>query len=135
MIIKRAFLLMGVVVLSAACAKKVTFPGSPVVPAAEARAKLESDDNGNTRISLRIKHLAQAKKLHPPQATYVVWLQTPDGRVVNLGQLSIGDNLAGELETVSPFREFRLFVSAEPGPEIWVPSGQTVLATEILRAR
>lgn len=121
-------------VLVAGCATKVPFVRSQFVPAAEAQAKVNHDDNGNAQIDLKVRHLARPENLTPPKSTYVVWAETPGGRVVNLGQLVVDDDLDGRFRTVTPLQEFRLLITAEDIPMAREPSQQIVLRTAMFRA-
>ncbi|MFH0778505.1 MAG: hypothetical protein V2A71_07730 [Candidatus Eisenbacteria bacterium] len=117
------------------CAKTVTFPVSVVVPAAQAKAKVGLDKNGNALVELTVNHLAPPQNLNPPRSVYVVWIHTPDNRVINLGQLRVGGKLKGAIRGITPFKEFRLVVTAEDDPMAAYPGQQTVLSTGALRAK
>ena len=119
---------------SAACASKVVFPISPTVPAADARAKVALDDNGNTKISLTVKHLAAPERLFPPRSVYVVWIQPPDDAETNLGALRPDEDLEGQIVGVTPYTRFRVLITAEDEPTVRSPSSQIVLATETIDA-
>ena len=118
-----------------ACASKVIFPVSPTVPAADARAKVELDDNGNAQISLTVAHLATPDRLFPPRSVYVVWIQPPDEDETNLGQLRLDGDLRGRIVGITPFTRFRVIVTAEDEPTVRFPGSQIVLATEQIEAR
>ncbi len=119
----------------AGCAKTVKFPGSAVVPAAQAVAKVGMDKNENVHIDLRVNHLARPQSLVPPRYTYVVWLQTPDNRIVNFGLLKVGGNLKGRITGITTLREFRIIVSAEDDPTATLPGSQVVLTTQAFRVK
>jgi hypothetical protein len=119
---------------SAACANKLVFPASPTVPAADARAKIELDDNGNTQVSLTVKHLAAPERLFPPRSVYVVWIQPPDETGTNLGALRPDDDLKGRIVGITPFTRFRVVITAEDDALVRTPGSQIVLATETIDA-
>ncbi len=118
----------------AACASKVVFPVSPTVPAADARAKIQLDDNGNAQVSLTVEHLALPERLFPPRAVYVVWIQPPDQEGINLGQLRLDDDLKAKIVGITPFTRFRVLITAEDEPTVRSPGSQLVLATEQIEA-
>ena len=118
----------------AACAHKVVFPTSPTVPAADARAKVELDDNGNAQISLTVNHLATPDRLFPPRSVYVVWIQPPDEDGSNLGQLRLDENLKGRIVGITPFTRFRVVITAEDEATVRFPGSQVVLATDTIEA-
>lgn len=119
--------------LAAACNRKIAFNNSAVVPAAEGYVKVKKDKNGNNAISVEVRNLAEPKRLATPQNVYVVWVETPEG-VKNIGQLKTGSGLLSktlkaELETVTPYKPTRLFITAENDAGIQYPGSQVVLTT------
>jgi len=111
------------------CAQTVAFRGSPGAPAALGEAKVSTDDNGNAVVKVEIEHLAPPENLSPPKMLYVVWAQTANGRYVNLGQMTVGQNRVGQFNGVTPLKEFRLVVTAEDIPATITPSKQEILTT------
>jgi hypothetical protein len=64
---------------------------------------------------------------------YVVWIQ-PNGRPAeNKGQLNVSKNLDGEFKTVSPYKKFDIFVTAEDAGNVTSPTGQEVLRNTVNR--
>ncbi|MCX5800129.1 MAG: hypothetical protein NTX17_01895 [Candidatus Eisenbacteria bacterium] len=129
----RKFITLAVLACCAAgvtqCAKTITFPVSVLVPAAQAKAQISLDKNGNTQIDLKVNYLAPPQNLTPPKATYILWLQTPDNQIVGLGQLTVGSDRKGEVKGVTQLKEFRLFVTAEDDPAAASPGQQVILTT------
>jgi len=113
------------------CAQTVAFRGSPDVPAALGEAKVSKDKNGNTVIKIEVDHLAPPQNLAPSKELYVVWAQAPQGRIINLGQMTVGPNRVGKFEGVTPLREFRLVVTAEDLAAVATPSKQEILTTQV----
>lgn len=112
------------------CAKKTAIDISSTVPAAEAELKTSQDNNGNTVVDLKVKHLAPPQNLQPTRSMYVAWVETPDGKMVNAGRLTLNDNLEGAVRVVTPYPRFRVIVSAENDPLAAGPSYHRVLETE-----
>jgi hypothetical protein len=106
--------------------RKVSMVPASSVPAANGTVDLGTDNNGNTQVDLKVKHLAKPQNLTPPRSTYVVWIQARDGRPENKGQLHVGDNLEGEFKTTTPLRTFDIFVTAEDGASATSPTGSEV---------
>lgn len=118
-----------------ACSHKMGFQPSSVVPAADGDVKVKKDDNNNYRVEVKITHLAPSDKLQPPRQTYVVWIETEQSGLKNLGQLNSGtgflsNTLKAELNTVTPYKPTRLFITAEDDPRINYPSALVVLSTD-----
>jgi hypothetical protein len=79
-----ATLLLGIWPLSSG--KEIHMSGASIVPAASAKLKLERDkDNRNTKLDLKVSHLAKPSSLSPPASIYLVWVQPPNGDATKLG--------------------------------------------------
>jgi len=113
----------------------LSMTNSPSNPAAQGEVKVGKADNGNTKIDVVVKHLAPVQKIDPKSNSYVVWARpaAEQTRAVNLGALTVNKNLEGELETVTPFQNFHLFITPEPTPQALDPAGQPVLWTDVNR--
>lgn len=124
------FSLIASLALSAlpACAeKKVQMQTSSSVPAAEGRAILDHDRNGNQRVTIKVKHLAKPENLSPAKEKYVVWIQPEGQDAQNAGVLRVNDDLEGEFRTATPFKKFDVFVTAEDGGTVSMPTGPEVM--------
>lgn len=107
---------------------------SPTLAAAEGSARFSATKNDNTRIALRVKHLAQPEKLTPPASNYVVWTRaTKYAPAQNIGALIVDKNLAGKLDAETPLHSFELFITAEASGQVQQPSGQFLLWTNYSR--
>ena len=115
------------------CATKVNFATSTVVPSAEGQVKVKKDNNNNYSVKIEVNHLADPSRLPQPQNVYVVWAETVNGPQ-NLGQLKtetgfIMGKLKANLETVTPHKPSRIFVTAENSATIQSPGNYVVLNT------
>jgi len=123
------------VVSSGACSKKLSFAGSSVVPAAHGYVKINRDDNKNFAIEVNVTNLAEPKNLQPPRDAYVVWMESKNNGVRNIGQLNtssgfFSSTLKASLKTVSPDKPTSFIITAEDNAEIKYPGSQVVLRTE-----
>jgi hypothetical protein len=129
------FIVMGVIFLSLnSCAKKISFQTSPVVPAARGTVKVKKDDNKNYSIKINLLNLAEAKRLPTSEKTYVVWMESNQQVVKNLGQLNSGRSmlskkLKASFETVSPVKPTKIFITAEDNSSVQYPGNELVLTT------
>jgi len=103
------------------------------VPAAEGQVKVKKDDNNNYSVKVSVENLAEANRLPQPKSVYVVWADTPNG-VQNLGQLNVdkgflSGKLKANLETVTPYKPSRVFVTAEDAATVSYPGSYVVLNT------
>jgi hypothetical protein len=120
--------------LITSCSRKMNFSHSEIVPAAQGSVKVKKDKNGNYALNVRLIHLAQPQQLRPPGNVYVVWMETPEHRNQNLGQLKSSSNfmnrsLSASLQTVTTFEPRRIFITAEDNGAISYPRGREVLST------
>ena len=121
----------------AACAllaaNKIQLTAASIVPAARGEIEVGKDHNGNTEIKMTVQHLARPDNLSPPTAAYVVWIQEQGASAENQGQLEVNKNLEANFRTVTPLKNFDLFVTAEPAATAKSPSGPEVLRSNIHR--
>lgn len=114
---------------AAFAAKKFPLTAAPSVPAARGQVEVNKDKNGNTRLRMKVEHLASPESLTPPKTTYVVWLQERGANPENQGQLRVDKNLKANFETVTPLKSFDVLVTAEQEATAKAPSD-----TEVLKA-
>jgi hypothetical protein len=112
---------------------KAAFQISTVVPAATGDVKLKKDNNNNYAVKVEVENLAEPNRLPQPQNVYVVWAETVQGPQ-NLGQLKTssgfsGSKLKASLETVTPYKPSRVFITAEPAATVATPGYYTILNT------
>ena len=99
------------------------------VPASQGTVTVGAADNGNTDVTVRVKHLAPPSKLAPEAKIYVVWIQPKDGAKQNVGALTLNDELEGSLATLTPHRRFLLTVTPEPGGRVMAPTHSPVFTS------
>lgn len=128
-------LLLAIVILSSCGTSKYDFSTSSVVPAAEGSVKIKKDGNGNYKIDLNVIRLAEANRLNPAKETYVVWMNTEQNGIKNIGQLKtssgfLSKTLKSSLNTVTSFKPIGFMITAEDDANIQYPTGTIVLTTE-----
>lgn len=128
---RRLVLLSAMLVFLYGCAQTIAMRGTPEVPAALGEAKVSKDDNGNTVIAIEVNHLAPPENLNPRKSVYVVWAQAPQGRTINLGQMTVGSNRVGEFRGVTPLHQFRILITAEDIPAVASPGKHEILMTDV----
>ena len=121
------------------CAKKISFMDSSDVPGAEGTVKIKSKDN-NYHIDVSTLNLAPSEKLSPSKKMYVVWVETKDNGVKNIGSMNSSSGfmskaLKGSLSATLVFKPRRVFITAEDEPTPSSASRRVVLTTRSFRVR
>jgi hypothetical protein len=114
--------------------QQVHFRTSTVVPAAEGTVKVSNNKDKGYNIDISILHLAGPGRLQPASKTYIVWMDTEQNGMKNLGEMQSKDGflsqtLKASLKTTTPFKPTRIFITAEDVAAISNPQGQQVLTT------
>lgn len=110
---------------------KVIMTSAESVPSAKATIYVNQDRNKNTQVDMKVRFLAHPSALTPPEIAYVVWIQENDRPAENKGELHVDGNLNGEFKTVSPYKAFTIFVTAEQSPQVQSPRGDQVLTAQV----
>jgi outer membrane protein OmpA-like peptidoglycan-associated protein len=108
---------------------KVDFQGTPLMAFSKGEAKVESE-RGVIHVAAKFDHMAPPSSFGPEYLTYVLWAISPDGRPVNLGELTLSDYGKGSdssIEATSDIQTFGLIVTAEPYYGVTQPSDVVVL--------
>jgi hypothetical protein len=117
------------------CATKEAFVTSDVVPAARGLVTVKNDKNNNYVIKIEITNLAEPGRLQSSGDNYVAWLVTDNNETRNIGQITSSESfltkkLKASLETVSPAKPTRIFITTEDDPNSQYPTSQIVMSTE-----
>jgi outer membrane protein OmpA-like peptidoglycan-associated protein len=112
---------------------KIDFAGTPLMAAGRGDATVESE-RGVIRVSADFKGLVQASSFGPEYLTYVLWAISPDGRPVNLGELTLddyGNGSRSSIKTTSEIQTFGMIITAEPYYAVTQPSDVVVMENVI----
>src|SRR6266404_6293350 len=108
---------------------RIDFQGTPLLPTEKGSAKVESE-RGVIHVQADFKNLAAPSSYGPEYLTYVLWAISPDGRPVNLGELTLSQYGAGsnsKIDTTSDIQTFGMIVTAEPYYAVTQPSDVVVM--------
>jgi len=114
--------------------KKIMFLASSVVPAARGQVTIKKDKNENYVVKIKIDDLVEVKRMEPSKDIYIVWMETEELMVKNIGQIIsstryISSKLKFAFETVTAFKPTKIFITAEDNADIQYPGTQFVLET------
>ncbi|MCF8357701.1 MAG: hypothetical protein K9H26_03010 [Prolixibacteraceae bacterium] len=130
-------LLIGLIILTFnSCAKQSYFLNSSIVPAAEGKVKVIRDNkNQNYMISINVTDLANVERLQDNKNNYVVWMETDQGKIENLGQIDsstgfLSNKLKASLKTSSSYKPVKIFITAEDNTDVQNPGEQIILSTD-----
>jgi len=117
------------------CTKPQAMHSASDVPAAQGTVKAALGDNGNTNVSIQVKHLAPPSKVASDATVYVVWIRAVDASDQNVGALKLNSNLEGSLETVTSHRSFRVSITPEQRSEVDKPTHEPVFTYTVERSK
>ncbi len=104
---------------------KIDFRGTALMPQATGQAKIEAK-NGAVSINANFENLSGPEQFGAAYLTYVLWAITPEGRVNNLGQLSL-EGSRSRVQVTTRLQTFGLIVTAEPYYAVSFPSDDVIL--------
>src|SRR6202020_3496143 len=107
----------------------IDFKGTALMADAYGKAKVESE-RGVIRVEAEMKNFSPPSSFGPEYLTYVLWAISPDGRPVNLGELTLngyGMGSDSKIDTTSDIQTFGMIVTAEPYYSVTQPSDVVVM--------
>ena len=118
----------------ASCSQKIAFQNSTVVPAAQGKVTIKKDSNKNYAIKIKISNLAEVQRLQPAKNVYVVWIETEENNIKNIGRIKsdsgfLSSKLKATFETVTSFKPTKVFITGEDNQDVSYPGYQMVLTT------
>ena len=104
---------------------KVDFQGTELLQGASGEARVEGKKT-NFQIEVKFQNLEDATKFGLEYLTYVLWAVSPQGRPVNLGEVSLDHNSA-HLKATTDLQTFGMIVTAEPYFAVTAPGNMVVM--------
>src|ERR1700719_2100027 len=104
---------------------KVDFQGTDLLQRATGEAKVEGKKT-NFQIEVRFQGLEDATKFGLEYLTYVLWAVSPQGRPVNLGEVTLEHGNA-HLKANTDLQTFGMIVTAEPYFAVTAPGNMVVI--------
>jgi len=110
---------------------KVDFRGTDLSQRASGEAKVEGKKT-NFEIDAKFSGLEDATKFGLEYLTYVLWAVSPQGRPVNLGELSLDHHGNAQVKAFTDMQAFGLIVTAEPYFAVTQPGNMVVMESAAL---
>ncbi len=104
---------------------KIDFRGTDLLQRATGEAKVEGKKT-NFQIEVKFQNLEDATKFGLEYLTYVLWAVSPQGRPVNLGEVSLEHGNA-HLKAFTDLQSFGMIVTAEPYFAVTAPGNMVVM--------
>lgn len=111
--------------------RKVHMMAGTATPGAQATIVIKQGKNNNEELDIKAQALAPPSSLNPAENVYVVWIQPPGQAPQNHGRLEVNQNEQAELHTETPYRRFKVFITAEQNPQAQMPMGPKVLSADV----
>lgn len=105
---------------------KVDFRGTDLLQRATGEAKVEGKKT-NFAIEVKFQGLEDATKFGLEFLTYVLWAVSPQGRPVNLGELSLDHHGNAQVKAFTDLQTFGMVVTAEPYFAVTQPGNMVVM--------
>jgi outer membrane protein OmpA-like peptidoglycan-associated protein len=104
---------------------KIDFQGTDLLQRASGEARVEGKKT-NLQIEVKFQNLEDATKFGLEYLTYVLWAVSPQGRPVNLGEVTL-DHGNAHLKASTDLQTFGMIVTAEPYFAVTAPGNMVVM--------
>jgi outer membrane protein OmpA-like peptidoglycan-associated protein len=104
---------------------RVDFHGTDLLQSASGEARVEGKKT-NFQIEAKFQNVEDATKFGLEYLTYVLWAVSPQGRPVNLGEVTL-DHGKGSVKAFTDLQAFGLIVTAEPYFAVTQPGNMVVM--------
>lgn len=104
---------------------KIDFQGTDLMQRGSGEAKVEAKKT-NIQIEAKFEGMEDATKFGLEYLTYVMWAVSPQGRAVNMGEVSL-DHGKGHVKAFTDLQTFGMIVTAEPYSAVTQPGNMVVM--------
>ena len=119
--------------LTAACNRQIRLAPLPLARGGEASIRVELTYDRNNTLRIQLSNVPDPSALNSAYTRYVLWVSTPDKRsVVNAGQIRVDENRKAEMQTLTPLRDFIVFITAEARGDVTSPGPDRVFQSEAI---
>ena len=125
-------LLAGAIVNASGCTRRMQFSPLPAARGGKATVEVELTYDRNNTLLIEMSSVPDPATLNTAYTRYVLWVATPDRQtIVNAGQIRVTEDRSARIQTLTPLRDFILFITAEargdvasPGPDVLFETGE-----------
>lgn len=111
--------------------RKVDMMSGTKTPGAGGVIIVKKGGNGNTSLDIKAHSLAPPSSLTPAENVYVVWIEPPGHSAQNHGQVAVNQHENAEIHTETPYKRFKVFITAEQNAQVRMPEGPRVLSATV----
>ena len=125
--------LTGAILLTAACNRQIRLAPLPLARGGEANVRVELTYDRNNTLRVQLSNVPDPSALNSAYTRYVLWVATADRQtVVNAGQIRVDENRKAEMQTLTPLRDFVVFITAEVRGDVTSPGPDMVFQSEAI---
>jgi len=110
---------------------RIDFRGTDLLQSASGEAKVEGKKT-NFEIDARFEGMLDATKFGLEYLTYVLWAVSPQGRPVNLGEVSLDHHGNAQVKAFTDLQTFGMIVTAEPYFAVSQPGNMVVMESSVI---
>jgi len=110
---------------------EIDFRGSDLLRNASGEAKVEGKKT-NFEIDAKFHGIEDATKFGLEYLTYVLWAVSPQGRPVNLGEVSLDHHGNAQVKAFTDLQTFGMIVTAEPYFAVTQPGNMVVMESSVI---
>jgi hypothetical protein len=124
---------VGTILLTAACNRQIRLAPMPLARGGEATIRVELTYDRNNTLRVQLSNVPDPSVLNSAYTRYVLWVATPDRQaVVNAGQIRVDESRKAEMQTLTPLRDFVVFITAEARGDVTSPGPDIVFQSEAI---
>jgi hypothetical protein len=125
--------LAGAMLLMAACNRQIRLAPMLLARGGEATVRVELTYDRNNTLRVQLSNVPDPSVLNSAYTRYVLWISTPDKQtVVNAGQIRVDESRKAEMQTLTPLRDFVVFITAEARGDVTSPGPDIVFQSEAI---
>lgn len=106
------------------------FSSLPAARGGKATVEVELTYDRNNTLLIEMSNVPDPTTLNSAYTRYVLWVATPDRQtIVNAGQIRVTEDRSAKIQTLTPLRDFILFITAEPRGDVASPGRDVLFET------